>query len=169
MRSGYGIPAKGADRGRFLAYGIAAFVAAAGTAVLLVLTVVGSSSATVGSGSSSGSDRQSGFIFFEEFHTVLLIEPGAAGQNTIDVAVALHDGTIPGNVTGIDVTVGQSGRQLGDFAAKPVSASPGIYRVTGVTIPSGGDWEFGVTVTTTDEEPVSGTTVIPIGEPSSGT
>jgi hypothetical protein len=40
--------------------------------------------------------------------------------------------------------------------------------VTGVSIPSAGDWEFGVTVAMTDEEPVSDTTVIPIGEPSSG-
>lgn len=169
MRSGYGIPRKDADRGRLLAYGIAAFVAAAGTAVLLIMTVVGSSNGAVGSGSGSGSDRQSGFIFFDEFHTVVLVEPGAAGQNSIDVAVAYHDGTIPTNVTAVDVTIGRDGQELGDFTAEPVSGSPGIYRVSGVSIPSAGDWDFGVTVAVTDEEPVSDTTVISIGEPSSGT
>lgn len=167
-RPGYGMAANGADRGRFLAYGIAAFVAAVGTAVLLIMTVVGNSGATVGSGSSSDSGRQSGFIFFEEFHTVILIAPGAAGPNTVDVAIAYHDNTVPTNVAEVDLTVGQSGQQTGEFKAEPLAASPGIYRVTGVSIPSAGDWEFGVTVAMTDEEPVSDTTVIPIGEPSSG-
>jgi hypothetical protein len=163
---GYGIEAKAADRGRFLAYGIAAFVAASFTAALLIVAVVGNSG-TVGSGSGSGNGT-SGFIFFEEFHTVLLLDPGAVGANTIDVAIAYHDGTVPTNVSGIELTVGQDGRQIGEYAAEPLPASPGVYRATGVSIPSAGDWDFGVTVSTTDEEPVSDTTVIEIGASSGG-
>jgi hypothetical protein len=148
----------------FLLYAVAALVAVTATAVLAIVLI-----ATSGAGGGSDAEGQpaSGFVFFEETHASILVEPGTTGANVLDLLVGRHDGADPG-VTSLTVSVANptSGATLGDFEAEPEADSPGAYEVSGVDFPSAGDWQFTLTLETKESGPETQSTLISIGEPS---
>jgi hypothetical protein len=149
----------------FLLYAIAALVAVTGTAVLAIVLIATSG---VGGGSDEAEGQPaSGFVFFEETHASILVEPGTTGENALDLLVGRHDGADPG-VTSLTVSVADpnGGASLGDFQAEPVSDSPGTYEVAGVDIPSAGDWQFTITIETEKSGSETQSTLIAIGEPA---
>lgn len=149
----------------FLLYAIAALVALTGTAVLAIVLIATSG---IGGGSDANEAQPaSGFVFFEQIHASILVEPGSTGDNALDLLVARHDGADPG-VTSLTVAVANptDGTMLGDFQAEPEAGSPGAYSVPGVRIPTPGDWQFTVTIQTKDSGTETQSTLISIGEPS---
>jgi hypothetical protein len=151
---------------RFILYALAAAVAVAATAGLaLVLLGPGGDDGNAAAPSEEVTPA-SGFVFFSELHANVLVSPGTAGENTIDVAVATHDGTEP-NVSALIVTVSEpNGTTLAELPAEPVEGASGTFRVSGVSIPTAGDWQFTLTVDGGSAEPETQSTLIPIGAPA---
>jgi hypothetical protein len=151
---------------RFILYALAASVAVAATVGLAIVLLVpggdeGNTAAPAGEAAPA-----SGFVFFSELHANVLVSPGTAGENTIDVAVATHDGTEP-NVSALIVTVSEpNGTTLAELPAEPVEGASGTFRVSGVSIPTAGDWQFTLTVDGGSAEPETQSTLIPIGAPA---
>lgn len=160
------------SRARLLVYVLAVAVTVLGAALTVTLLVRelagGGSDAATAPAPAPAETPASGFVFFDELHTTVLVSPGIAGENTIDLVVARHDGTTPTDVSAATVKVAQpaGGAVLGTFDAAPVEGSPGTFRATGVAVPSAGDWEFEISVES-GAEPLSGTTLLHIGAPSS--
>ena len=162
---------EGAERNRsqtrFLAFAIMAAVAVLATAVFgVILLVRAADGGTTAADTIVTPEGQSGFILFDEFHTTLLVTPGVVGENTLDIVVARHDGAEADDVTGVTVAVSRDGAAGDERRAEPVAGSPGTFLVTGLSIPEAGDWTFEVSVTSTSSDPVSDTTIIPIGAQS---
>jgi hypothetical protein len=148
------------SRGRFYAYAIAA-VGAVLAAVALAVVLLWPED------TSSQSSSHAGAILFAEIHATLLVDPGVAGANSVEIEIARHDGAPP-EVRGVVLTVRNpsDGTSLGEFDARPVEVSPGTFRVSNLTIPTPGDWEFALGISQR-EETLSDSTLITIGAQSS--
>ncbi len=156
---------KPGGRGRFIAYSVAAFAAALGTVVLAL--VIFAPESTTDAGAPGSPQEATGFVLFEDYHATLIVSPGAVGENTVDVVLLRHDGGSDTGVSDVVLSLRQplGGTVLGDFPAQPVAGSPGTFRVSGVSIPSAGKWEFGLSLSGEGGNPV-GNTIIQIGAAS---
>jgi hypothetical protein len=152
---------------RFILYALATAVAvAATTALAIVLLVPGEDDGNAAPQPAEAAPAN-GFVFFSELHATVLVSPGTAGENTIDVAVATHDGSDP-EVAALTVSVSDpaAGTALAELPAEPVEGAPGTFRVSDVSIPTAGDWQFALTVAGESAAPETQSTLIPIGEPA---
>lgn len=157
-------PSPDGERRRFVAYAIAAVVAALGTVALAVVLLRPDSAATGGTPEAVAKGPQTASLFFQEFHATLTLTPARAGENTVDLILSNHDGSGAPDVS--DVTVATSppaeGIEAGEYSAEPVAGSPGAYRVD-VPLPAPGDWEFTITARPAGSEPATETAIVPIG------
>ena len=149
------------SRGRFYAYTIAAVGAVLAAVVLAVVLLWPEGTSGQNSGNAAGS------ILFAEIHATVLVDPGVAGANSVEIEIARHDGATP-EVKAVALTVRNpsDGTSLGEFDARPVEGSPGTFRVSNLTVPTPGDWEFALGISQ-QEETLSDSTLITIGAPSS--
>jgi hypothetical protein len=151
--------------GRYVLYAIAAVVATAATFALVVVLLLPDGDEGSAAPPSEAAPA-SGFVFFSEVHATVLVSPGTAGENTVDIAMATHDGS-DANVSAVTVAVSDpSGTPAAELPAEPVEGAAGTFRLSGVAIPTAGDWQFTLTVTGENAEPETASTAIPIGAPS---
>ena len=152
------------SRGRFYAYTIAAVGAVLAAIVLAVVLLW--PEGTSGQNPRHGTGSY-GFILFARFHAIVLVDPGVAGANSVEIEIARHVEAPPG-VSAVEVTVvnPSDGTSLGEFDAQPVQGSPGTFKVSNLTIPAPADWQFALRVSEKEKETVGPATLITIGAPS---
>jgi len=148
----------------YAAYSIAALVGVLGTAVLAVVVLGPESNASVGTTDAAAPQQQTAFAFFDEFHATLIVTPGTAGENTVDLTLATHDGSGAPDVSDVTVAAAlpSAGIEPTTYPAEPVADSPGAFRVL-VALPEPGDWELTVSVAGAGTEPAAETAIVPIG------
>jgi len=89
--------------------------------------------------------RQAAVAVTGRARAVVQVDPGVHGS--VQVSVRLT-GTI--NPTSVTATASLPAKQLGPIAVKLTKAGPGSYTADGVLLPSAGQWQFAVTVQTSE-------------------
>jgi YtkA-like len=149
---------------RFALLAAAALAAFVGLVALTAVLLGRDSSAAGGTTEAAALEQQTAFALFAEFHATLIVSPATAGQNTLDLAFATHDGSPTPEFAEVTVTaaLATAAGEPSSFPAQPVADSPGVYRAD-LTLPEPGDWELTVSVAEAGSEPVAETAVVPIG------
>jgi hypothetical protein len=143
---------------------LAILLALAGTVALAVVALGEDSSAGTTTTPAAPLQQQTAFALFDEFHATLILSPGKAGSNTLDLAFATHDGSPTPDFVEVTVTAAlpSAGGEPVVAPAEPVSGSPGLYRAE-LALPEAGDWELTVSVAEAGSQPVAESAVVPIG------
>ena len=150
------------SRGRFYAYTIAAVGATLAALVLAVVLLWPEGTSGRGGANATGS------ILFAEIHATVFVQPGVAGPNSVEIEIGRHDGATPEiRAVAVTVTNPSDGASLGEFDAEPEQGRAGTFRVSNLTIPTPGDWEFALSISEQDKEALSDATLITIGAASS--
>ena len=155
--------APGGER-RFALLAVTALAAFVGLVALTAILLGRDSSAAGGTPTEGAAlEQQTAFALFDEFHATLIVTPAAAGPNTVDLALATHDGSPVPEFAEVTLTATPvTGGEPAVATAEPVADSPGMYRAE-LALPEPGDWELTLTVAEAGSEPVAESAVVPIG------
>lgn len=137
---------------------------AATVALIVVVLDDDSTAATDTTTPAAAPAQQTAFALFDEFHATLIVSPGNAGENTVDIVLATHDGSPLPNLddVALSASLPTAGGEPVVATVEPVADSPGTYRAL-LALPEPGDWALTLTIAAAGSEPVAETAVVPIG------
>ncbi len=110
--------------------------------ILAMKTQLGEHTTSHGTETTAGEEPFEGTVLLGDLEAAVIVDPAAAGQNTI--RVAFRDPAAAEQVTEVKVAASLPSQNIGplDFAAEPDPAEPGSYVIEGASLSIPGDWNL---------------------------